>query len=161
MALSIAIRKRSGAVALESALVLPVFLLLVLMLIVGGIGVFRYQQTACLAREAARFASVRGADYQLEQDTASPTQAQIREQAVLPLAVNMDLDQVDVNVEWVDQANNVVQAWDLAKKYVRTIHPSGVYVNHSVRVTVTYRWTPGVLLEPLTLRSVCEVPMGY
>ena len=68
---------------------LPVYLLLLLSLIVGGLGVFHYQQTACLAQEAARWASVRGSDYQKDTNQPSPTTQQILQQ-VTPLAVGMD-----------------------------------------------------------------------
>ena len=43
--------RRRAALAVETAIVLPVMVFLLLMLIVGGIGVFRYQQVACLARD--------------------------------------------------------------------------------------------------------------
>ena len=54
------------------------------LLIVGGLGVFHYQQTACLAQEAARWASVRGGDYQKDTDQASPTTQQILQQVTEP-----------------------------------------------------------------------------
>jgi len=54
---------RRGASAVEAAIVYPVALFFVLGLVVGAMGVFRYQETAALAREAARYASVHGASY--------------------------------------------------------------------------------------------------
>jgi Flp pilus assembly protein TadG len=144
----------------ESAIVFPVVLVLFFGLIVGGIGIFRYQQVACLAQEAARWASVRGGDYQKDTDQNSPTQAQIRDQAVLPLAVSMDTNQLSVQVEWVDQGSNTSTDWDAATKDVKSLTPQGEYVNNSVRVTVTYNWSPGILIGPLTLSSQCEVPMS-
>ena len=39
---------------------------------------------------------------------------------------------------------------------------SVVRVANRVRVTVTYQWYPGLFLTgPVTLRSVCEIPMSY
>jgi Flp pilus assembly protein TadG len=151
---------RRGAHAVESALVFPVVLVLFFGLIVGGIGIFRYQQVACLAQEAARWASVRGGDYQKDTDHNSPTKAQIRDQAVLPLAVSMDTSQLSVQVEWVDKGSNSSTDWDAAPKDVKSITPQGEYVNNTVRVTVTYNWSPGILIGPLTLSSQCEVPMS-
>src|SRR5207248_6751306 len=82
--------RRRGAVTVETAIVLPVLCLLVFGLIVGGMGVSRYQLVAFLSREAARYAAVRGADWQRETGQASPTQQQITDTVVAPLAVSMD-----------------------------------------------------------------------
>ena len=113
-----------------------------------------------LAQEAARWASARGADYQKDTNQSSPTQDQIRDQAVLPLAVSMDTSQLSVQVEWVDKGSNTSTDWDAATKDVKAITPQGEYVNNTVRVTVTYNWSPGILIGPLTLSSRCEVPMS-
>jgi hypothetical protein len=59
-----------GATLVESAIVLSVTLLVLLGLIVGGLGVSRYQAVADLAREATRWASVHGGQY--HQDHANP-----------------------------------------------------------------------------------------
>ena len=80
--------KRRAALAVEMAVVLPVLLFLLLMLIVGGIGVFRYQQVACLAREGARWGSV--PTRQLGRWTPArlrPPSKRFFQNAVLPLAV--------------------------------------------------------------------------
>ena len=50
---------RRGAAVVEMAVVAPLVVLFLFGLIVTGLGVFRYNQTAYLAREAARYASVR------------------------------------------------------------------------------------------------------
>ena len=52
--------RRRGAAAVEFAAVAPVLILLLFGTVVGGLGIFRYHQVATLAREAARYASVRG-----------------------------------------------------------------------------------------------------
>ena len=44
-------------------MVYPVTILLLLGTVVLGLGVFRYQQVQCLAREGARYASVHGPQY--------------------------------------------------------------------------------------------------
>jgi Flp pilus assembly protein TadG len=56
-------RDRRGMSVVESAVVYPVTILIIIGTIVIGLGVFRYQQLQSLAREGARFASVRGPDY--------------------------------------------------------------------------------------------------
>src|SRR5262245_32113567 len=97
--------RRPGAVLVESAVVYPLLFLLLFGVIVGGLGVFRYQQVACQAREAARYACVHGADWQRETKQACPTAAQIREDVVLPLAAGMDPSKLTVKVEWIDETS--------------------------------------------------------
>src|SRR5438552_6789644 len=55
--------KRAGATTVEFAVVAGVTLFLLLALIVGGLGVFRYQEVAHLAREGARYAATHGGKY--------------------------------------------------------------------------------------------------
>jgi Flp pilus assembly protein TadG len=55
--------RRRGTSAVEGAVVYPVTMLILIGTVVVGLGVFRYQQIQSLAREGARFASVRGPDY--------------------------------------------------------------------------------------------------
>jgi Flp pilus assembly protein TadG len=148
-------------VAAETAVVLGVLLVLMCGLIVGGIGVFRYQQVACTSREGARWASVRGYDYQTDTGLSSPTAAQVTADAVLPLAVSMDPAAVTVQVQWIDEGSGTVWDWDAAPKYVRSISPSGEYVANTVRVTVTYVWSPGIFWNPITLQSVSQMPMSH
>jgi Flp pilus assembly protein TadG len=153
--------RRHAAITVEAAVVLPVMLFLVLLLIVGGMGVFCYQQVACQAREAARWACVRGGDYQKDTNLDSPTQAEIFQNAVLPMVVSMDTSQLSLQVQWIDRGSNTVQPWDGAPKGVKSITPLGEYVTNSVRTTVTYNWVPGLFVGQLTFTSVCELPMAY
>src|SRR5262245_31584464 len=154
-------KRRRGALALEAAIVYPVFLLLMLGIVVGGMGVFRYQQVSCQAREAARWASVRGGDYQKETDLASPSQDDILTQAVLPMAAGMDPSAITIQVQWVDQATGQAYDWDSATKYVRSVTASNSYITNTVRVTITYQWSPNLIFGTLTLKSTCEVPMTF
>jgi Flp pilus assembly protein TadG len=148
-------------VALEAAVAYPVLFVLLLGVVIGGLGVFRYQQVACQAREAARWAAVRGASYQKDTGTASPTQEQIRQTAVVPLAAGMDPANLVVTVEWVDQATGTVYPWDTAARRPTSITASGAVVTNTVRVTVTYRWLPaGVAGKTVNLVSVSELPMS-
>jgi Flp pilus assembly protein TadG len=154
-------RQRAGAAAVEAAIVFPVLLILIFGILVGGTGVFRYQQVACEAREAARWASVRGADYQRQTNQTSPTQQQIFDQAVLPYAPNMDATALSIQVEWINGVTNTATAWDASTKEVRSITSTGQYVSNSVRVTVQYQWSPGMLWTSMTLQSVTQIPMSF
>jgi Flp pilus assembly protein TadG len=155
------LRNRNGAVAVETAIVFSVLVFLLVMLIVGGMGVFRYQQTACLAREAARWASVRGSGYQQDTGQNSPTEAEIRTNAVLPLAVGMQTNGLSVQVQWVNGATGQAVNWDSSSKAPTSKTTSGDTVANTVRVTVTYQWSPGLLIGSLDFKSVSEVPMSF
>jgi Flp pilus assembly protein TadG len=154
-------RKRRAALAVETAIVLPVMLFLLLMLIIGGIGVFRYQQAACLAREGARWGSVRGSAYALDIDDAAVTQDDILQNAVLPLAVGMDTSKITMTAELVDGEYGTVTAWDSSRKSPLTLaKTTNLGVTNRIRVTVNYQWAPGVLIPgSINMSSVSEIPM--
>lgn len=154
--------RRRGALMVESAVVYPLLFLLLFGLIVGGLGVFRFQQVACQAREAARWASVRGAKWARETGKASPSAAQVRSEAVLPLAQGMDPGRLTVQVHWVDQVTGTAHDWDLASKAPAGMTAAGAPVTNRVRVTITYQWSPEALgIGPLNLRSISEIPMAF
>jgi Flp pilus assembly protein TadG len=156
------INRRKGAVAVEAALVHPVMLFMLLGLVVGGMGVFRYQQVAGQAREAARWAAVRGSDFHKETGQLSPTQDQILQEAVVPMLAGMDPKSVTCQVSWVNQYTGQVVAWDKASKDPQTLTKSGDYVTNSVRVTITYQYSPDVFfLGSIQLTSTSEFPMIY
>jgi Flp pilus assembly protein TadG len=156
------IRRHGIALVIEAAFVYPIMLLLLLGLIVGGIGVLRYQQAACLAQEAARWASVRGSDYQKDSGQSSPTQQDIVTNAVTPLAAGMDPAALSVQVQWINEVSGQAAAWDSSSKAVTSMTASGAPVTNRVRVTVTYRWLPPLIfVGPLNLSSTAEAAMSY
>ena len=55
--------RRRGTTTVEFAITCPIVFFLVFATIIGGLGVFRYQQVAAAAREGARWASVHGTDW--------------------------------------------------------------------------------------------------
>ncbi len=154
-------RRRRGALTVETAVVLPVLLFLVLMIVVGGIGVFRYQQVACLAREGTRWTAVRGSLWQLETGQTSPAQQDILQNAVLPLAVGMDASKITIQAEWIDGQTGAATAWDSSRKNPTSLSKMSQGVTNRVRVTVNYAWAPGVLLSgSVNMTSVSEVPLS-
>lgn len=153
--------RRRGAVAVETAVVLPLLLFVLLGLIVGGTCVFRYEQVAGQSREAARWACVRGGDYEKDADRRPTTQQEIFDRVVEPMRCGMDPAALTLRVQWVNKASGDVRDWDDAPKDVRSITPDGEYTTNAVRVTVTYRWVDSGFFGPLTLRSVSELPMSY
>jgi Flp pilus assembly protein TadG len=146
----------------EAAFVYPLLFLLLFGLIVGGMGIYRYQMVACMAREAARYAAVRGSDWQLTTNQPSPTQAQIAQTVVAPLAVAMDTTQLSTTVQLIDGVSGTATSWDSSNKATISLNANGQPVANRVQVTITYNWYPELLLGgPIALQSVSETPMSF
>jgi Flp pilus assembly protein TadG len=155
-------RGRRGALAVEGAVVYSVLFLLLFGLIFGGVGVCRYQQVACLAREAARYAAVHGSDWQKEANS-TPCQTQdLLQQAVLPYAAGIDPAALQLQVQWINAGNGTASDWDTVSHQVTSTGPYGDPVSNHVRVTVSYTWIPQFLLAgPFSLASSSEMPLSY
>lgn len=138
--------RRRGTHAVECALVYPVFFLIVLAMVICGMGIFRYQQMAWLAREGARYASVRGDDYALETGNTAATQADIQTY-VQSLAAVPDPENVTVTVTWNNSNATYRVTSDNGQAHVNT-----------VQVAVQYNWS----LELNLLRTIIgsTVPLG-
>jgi Flp pilus assembly protein TadG len=141
--------RRSGATAVEMAVAAPVFVFLLFALVIGGLGIFRYNQVAHLARQGARYAVVRGTDYQSELHKPAATQATILSEAVLPNANALDASRLTVQVTW-DKSNAPKQ-----------LLPDGTTVSNYVIVTVSYRWLPEAFFGGGTMTSTSKMPMSY
>jgi Flp pilus assembly protein TadG len=142
---------RSGFAATESVFVLPILLFIIFSTVIGGYGIFRYQQIAMLAREGARYASVHGGLYQLETGNAAATAQDVYNNAIVPMATNLDMSQLSYTVTW--NSNNMPY-------YVNNDYetPTG----NTVTVTVSYNWIPELyLVGPITLSSTSIMPMSY
>ena len=126
--------RRRGAVLLEAAIVYNVAIMLTLGTIIMGLGIFRYQEVAWLAREGSRWASVHGATYQTEQNAAAPTSATVLANAITPRAVIL---------------NSSSLACTLSMS-------SGV-----ATVTVTYTWTPEAFWVPIRFSSTSAAIITY
>lgn len=142
--------RRPGAVTLETALVYPVVFFIIMALVVGGLSVVRYQQVASLAREGARWASVHGGQYELEQEEPAATAADVHRLGVLPRAALVGADEVSTAVSWDDDG-----------KMPAYVDASGVARTNRVRVTVTYRWLPELFLGGKTMTCTAEMPVTY
>ena len=144
---------RAGMTVLESALVFPVTFLLMFGLIVGGLGVFRYQEMASLARRAARYASVHGTQYADEMGVAAPTPDQIFNNFIAPTAVGFDTTQMSYSITY--NTSNMPYYTVLDSNY------NVVPVQNTVTVTLTYPWVPEAFLGGVTLSSTSVMPMSY
>lgn len=94
-------QKRRGIAAVESAIVLPILLTVLLGLVVGAFTVFIYQQTAALAREGARYAAVHGANYAASVSQPPTPDAEIYNNAISNHMVAMDPTNLTYSVTWV------------------------------------------------------------
>ena len=131
--------RRRGTHAVECAIIFPLLFLLVLGLFVGGTGVFRYQEVASLAREGARYASVRGYKYQQVTGKPAATADDVFNNAISPRAVILDPSQLSYNVTW---------------------NPDNKQ-GSTVTVQVTYQWVPEAYLGGITLGSTSTMPVSY
>lgn len=130
---------RQGATLVENAIVLPVFLLMLIGFIVVALGVFRYQEVASLAREGARYASVRGDHYALTTGLATATPADVYNEAIKPMAVALDLSSLTYSVNWNPDKRQ----------------------GSLVTVTVNYHWIPEALFGGVDISSTAVMPVSY
>src|SRR5947209_3928147 len=117
-------RRRRGVTVLEGAIAYPVVFLLTLGLIVGGLGVFRYEELAHLAREGSRYASVHGTKYAGVTGKSAATADDVYNNAVLPGAVILDKNSLGHTVTWSPDNKP----------------------GSSVTVKLTYSWVPEAFL---------------
>ena len=143
--------RRRGATAVEFAICCPIVFFFVFATIVGCLGVFRYQQTAELAREAARWASVHGGQYAEETGNSAATAEDIYTNAIQPAAATLNLSKLSYQVTW----NTSNMPLDASASY-ETPH------GNTVSVTVTYQWFPEMyLIGPFSLTSTSTAQMIY
>jgi Flp pilus assembly protein TadG len=151
MLLGTSARRRKGATVVESGIVLLLTLLLVMGGIVGGLGIFRYQQIASLAREAARYASVRGGQYHKETGKAAATSTSVYNNVISAKAVGLDLTKLTYSVTWDDPSEMPVY-YDSTNK---------VWKGNTVSVTITYQWVPEAFFGGATMTSTSVMPVSY
>jgi Flp pilus assembly protein TadG len=146
-------QQRWGTAVVEGAFVWPVLFLLILGMVIGAGGMFRYSMLASLAREGARYASVHGAQYAKEMNVTAPTPDQLFNNVIAPMAAGFDTTQMGYSITYntsnwpyhtvLDANNNVVP------------------VQNTVTVTLTYTWVPEAFLGGITLSSTSVMPMSY
>jgi Flp pilus assembly protein TadG len=136
----------------EFTLVAPLVFLLLLGLIIGSFGVYRYLQVAALAREASRWAAVHGANYAQENNRPPATAQDIFQQVIVPRAIGLDVSQLTCTV-----------TWDTSNAPYRIVVQNGqvLAVANTVTVTVQYRWLPEAFFGGITLRSTSTSPIYY
>jgi Flp pilus assembly protein TadG len=136
----------------EAALVLPVYFFMILGMVFGGLSVYRYQQVAEVAREGARWASVRGADNARPVDkggTGKPiaTVSDVYNKGMKHAAVSFDKSNVAISgsgctsdpfqftVTWSDANQKKGTTVTVMVKYKLL---SGVYVSSTSTMVIAY-----------------------
>ena len=132
----------------EFAIVVPLLFVLIFGLIIGGLGVSRYQRVALVAREASRWASVHGAQYAFETGNAAATASDIYAQAIVPKAIGLDLSKLSYTV-----------TWNTDNKQYHTVGASKVA--NTVSVAVSYQWIPEGYVPQKTMTSTSVSVMSF
>jgi Flp pilus assembly protein TadG len=149
-------RSRRGATLVEAAIVLPTVFMFIIGMCVIGLGIYRYQQVASLAREGARYASVHGMQYQQDTQIPAATASDIYNNAILPMAVGLNTGSLTYSVNW--NTSNWPTSWIVNPNPP----PAAMTQDNTVSVTVSYQWTPELYLTgPINLTSTSVMPMSY
>jgi Flp pilus assembly protein TadG len=144
-------QKRAGVSVVETAVILPVAIFFILAVIVGSMGIFRYNELASLARDGARYAATHGARYERETGNPAATPEDVYNNAILPKAALLKPSNLSYSVTW-DTDNYPVHVVD---------DPSNPITN-MVSVKLTYQWDLEVpLLGPITMSSTSTMPMSH
>jgi Flp pilus assembly protein TadG len=160
--------RRRGAAVVEFAIVAPVVVLIIFGLMVGGLGVARYQEIAHLARECTRYASTHGGNYQregIDQQTGVPAVASVSDlhSFLAGKAVLLDPSKIQIDLSWTAPSGmtpaNIPTYVDTDPNLAT---PGQVVIQNNVIVTLQYDWFPeAYLVGPITLTSTSEMPMSY
>ena len=159
---------RRGATVIEFAVVAPIIFFLMFFLIVGAMGVFRYQEVSHLAREASRYASVHGGQYIIDGQPAATSVPAVTSDTdiqnyLASRTFSLDPNQLSASVSWSAPATLNPQQIPYYVDTDPTLVPPGqIVIQNYVTVTVTYQWMPElILIGPITLTSTSTVAMSY
>jgi len=134
----------------EFAVVGSVTFLILLGLVIGGLGVFRYQQISRLARDASRWASVHGTEYANDTRKPAATAQDVYNQVIAPNATGLDVNHL-----------SYAATWNTSNSPYHTTSVNGQKVANTVTVTITYQWIPEAFLGGITLSSTSVSVMSY
>jgi Flp pilus assembly protein TadG len=160
--------RRQGIATVEFGLVCSAVFALVLSLIVGGLGIFRFQEVAHLAREGARYAATHGGQYQQDGIATSTgvsavSSSDTLRSYLLPRTLLLTSSNLTITASW-SGAGSVTPS--NMPTYVNTDSnlspPAQISIQNYVTVTVSYKWMPEVyVVGPITLTSTSTMPMSY
>jgi Flp pilus assembly protein TadG len=143
---------RPAATVVEFAFVGSATFVILLGLLIGGLGIFRYQQVARLARDASRWASVHGTQYAQDTKNSAATPADVYNQVISPNEAGLDLSQLSYSVTW-NSSNSPY--------HTTVVNGQQTKVANTVTVTITYQWIPEAILSGVTMSSTSVSVMSY
>ena len=100
-------RRSRGVTVVEVAITAPLAILLVIAMMVGTLGAFRYQQMATLARAGASYASLRGPYYALRTGRPRATAEDVMQHVVIPNAIGMSASELHPDLTFDTEAGTV------------------------------------------------------
>jgi hypothetical protein len=151
--------RRRGAALVEGAMVYVIVVLLTIGAIVAGLGVYRYEQVASLAREGSRWICVHGSNYSATTGNAAASSTDLLShlQAESP---GLDPKQLSVAVYLISGGTKT--SWDSSSKAPYTLNAIGEVTGQNlVTVVVTYTWQAEALFGTTTMTSTSTVPMCF
>ena len=168
------VSRRSAASTVEAAIVFPIAFFLIFAIVVGALGIFRYHQVCYLAREATRYASTHGGQYQQENSAKisagtypNVDEAYIKSNIIAANSSNLDSDSLTTTIK-INKSSGSYN-WDDTDKNGNRMPTSSKTVDgttytdtNTVSVTITYTWMPEMyLIGPITMTSTSVMPMCY
>lgn len=159
---------RAAATTLELAAIGSATFMLLIGLIVGAMGVFRFQEVAHLAREGARYASVHGYKYSSAGLPASTGVAEVTSSTqvrdyLLPKATLLNASNLTISTTWsVPSGYTPINVISYTDTNPSLVPPAQVVINNYVSVTVAYQWFPELyFFGPYNLTSTSTMQMSY
>lgn len=128
--------RRRGASIVEMAIIGPVFIFVLFGLIVGGLGVFRYQQVTALAYESARWAAVHGPNYSRVTGLPMADGEALMVNVIRPRASGLDMSKLTCEIEWSSNSTTAT-------------------------VKLRYQWTPEALWAPVVFTGEATTFVTY
>ena len=133
---SVASHPRQGSSIVEAAIVLPIAFLFVIGIIVGGLGVFQYNQLTGLTRECARWASVHGRSWQRSGGGQRPSAGDLVTEVLEKRSTAIDPKKIECKLEW-DPTETVVTV-QLRYRWVPDAYFSGGVFSSTAVMFVSY-----------------------
>lgn len=137
---------------MEFAVVAPVAFTMVLAPMIGGLGVFQYQQINYLAQEAARWASVHGTMYAQATGKPAATADDVYQQVIAAKAATLNLSNLTYSVTW-NTSNSPT--------HTVTVGNQTQTIANTVTVTINYQWLPRFFTTGATFTATSTATMSF
>ena len=131
--------RRKGVTVVECAFVFPVFFLLIIGTIVAGVGVFRYQEIAALAREGRAMPRCAATPTSARRVTRRPRRKRSYDTIILPKAYGLDKKKLKYTVTWgPDKEQGSLVTVDLKYHWIPEAYFGGMELSSTSTVLISY-----------------------